>query len=91
MKDILLAIIPATIPTLAVLAGILLHQNGINRLDQTITASESRLDGRINGLAGEIAALRKQLHDNIVMLIGRDTDKSERLARLEERIAKNRE
>ena len=28
----------------------------------------------------------KQLHNDIVMLVGRDTDKSERLARLEERI-----
>jgi len=74
MRDILLATIPATIPTLAVLVGILLNQNGLNRLD-----------GRINTLETSIASLRKQLHDDIVMLVGRDTDKSERLARLEER------
>ncbi len=81
MKDILLATIPATIPTLAVLVGILLNQNGINRLDGRING----LEARINALDVRIASLSKQLHDDIVMLIGRDTDKAERLARLEER------
>jgi len=85
MRDILLATIPATIPTLAVLVGILLNQNGLNRLDGRITGLEAGLDGRINTLETSIASLRKQLHDDIVMLVGRDTDKSERLARLEER------
>ncbi len=96
MKEIWLAVIPATIPTLAVLVGILLNQTGLNRLEGKIGSLENRLegrigslevrlDGRINSLAGEIVALRKQLHDDIVMLVGRDTDKSERLARLEER------
>ncbi len=81
MKDILLATIPATIPTLAVLVGILLNQNGMNRLDGRING----LEARINALDVRIASLSKQLHDDIVMLIGRDTDKAERLARLEER------
>jgi hypothetical protein len=103
MKEILLATIPATIPTLAVLVGILLNQSGITRLDSRITSLEARLDGRINTLDGRISALEsrvggsitslnsrfdalsKQLNDGIVMLVGRDTDKSERLARLEER------
>lgn len=85
MKEVWLAIIPATIPTLAVLVGILLNQTGISRLESRMSSMETRLDGRINSLAGEIIALRKQLHDDIVMLVGRDTDKSERLARLEER------
>lgn len=89
MKEIWLEVIPATIPTFAVLAGILLNQTGLirleNRLDGRIPCLEDRLDARINSLAAEIVALRKQLHDDIVMLIGRDTDKSERLARLEER------
>lgn len=103
MKDILLATIPATIPTLAVLVGILLNQSGINRLDSRISSLEHRLDGRIsalenrmdgrinslegqfNSLEGRFDSLSKQLHDGIVMLIGRDTEKSERLARLEER------
>jgi hypothetical protein len=81
VKDILLATIPATIPTLAVLVGILLNQNGMNRLDGRING----LEARINALDVRIASLSKQLHDDIVMLIGRDTDKAERLARLEER------
>jgi len=85
MNEVWLAVIPATIPTLAVLVGILLNQNGLNRLEARMTAMENRLDRRIDALAAEIVALRKQLHDDIVMLIGRDTDKSERLARLEER------
>jgi hypothetical protein len=85
MNEVWLAVIPATIPTLAVLVGILLNQNGLNRLESRMTAMENRLARRIDTLAAEIVALRKQLHDDIVMLIGRDTDKSERLARLEER------
>ncbi len=56
------------------LVGILLNQNGVNRLDARITALEARVN-----------ALSKQLHDDIVMLVGRDMDKAERLARLEER------
>ncbi len=39
----------------------------------------------MNSLSVEIVALRKQLYDDIIMLVGRDTDKAERLARLEER------
>jgi hypothetical protein len=74
MRETWLAIIPATIPTLAVSVGILLNQNGISRLGTRITA----LEGRVN-------ALSKQLHDDIVMLVGQDTDKAGRLARLEER------
>jgi hypothetical protein len=92
MKEIWLAIIPATVPTLAVLVGILLNQNGINRLDNRINSLEGRLDGRINSLEGRFNslegrfdALSKQLNDGIIMLIGRDTEKAERLARLEER------
>lgn len=85
MKEIWLAVIPATIPTLAVLVGILLNQTGLGRLESRMSAMENRLDGRIDSLASEIVALRKQLHDDIVMLVGRNTDKSERLARLEER------
>ena len=84
-NDIWFAVLPATIPTLAVLVGILLNQNGLNRLDARITSLELRLDGRMNSLSVEIVALRKQLHDDIIMLVGRDTDKSERLARLEGR------
>jgi hypothetical protein len=85
MKEVWLALIPAAIPTSAVLVGILLNQNGLSRLEARTTAMENRLDRRIETLASETIALRKQLHEDIVMLSGRDTDKSERLARLEER------
>jgi len=85
MNEVWLAVIPATIPTLAVLVGILLNQNGLNRLEARMTAMENRLDGRINTLEARIDALNKQITDGLIMLIGRDTDKAERLARLEER------
>jgi len=55
VKDILLATIPATIPKLAVLVGILLNQVGINRLE------------------AEMSTLRKQFHEDILMLVQRDT------------------
>jgi hypothetical protein len=74
MKEIWLAVIPATVPPLAVLVGILLNQSGINRLD-----------GRINALEGRTSSLEARFHEDILVLVGRDTDKSERLARLEER------
>jgi division protein CdvB (Snf7/Vps24/ESCRT-III family) len=85
MKEIWLAVIPATIPTLAVLVGILLNQNSANRLDAKIDRLEARLNDRIDHLEARIDTLSKQLNDAILMLMGRDTDKSERLARLEER------
>jgi len=96
MKDIWLAIIPATIPTLAVLIGILLNQYGISRLDKrgdriedSIDRLEAKLEGRIVSLETKVDtrvdALSRQINDGIVMLVGRDTDKVERLARLEER------
>ncbi len=44
MRDIPLATIPATIPTLAVLVGILLNQNGINRLDARMNSFDSPMN-----------------------------------------------
>lgn len=85
MKDILLATIPATIPTLAVLVGILLNQVGLNRLEARINAMGGELVALRKQLHDDTSALRKQLYDDIVLLVGRDPDKSERLARLEER------
>lgn len=82
MRDILLATIPATIPTLAVLVGILLSQNGINRLD----ARMNSFDSRMNSFESRLDSLSKQLNEGIIMLMGRDTEKAERLARLEERL-----
>jgi division protein CdvB (Snf7/Vps24/ESCRT-III family) len=68
-----------------VLVGILLNQNSANRLDAKIDRLEARLNDRIDHLEARIDTLSKQLNDAILMLMGRDTDKSERLARLEER------
>jgi hypothetical protein len=51
MKEIWLAVIPSTIPTLAVLVGILLNQVGISRLE------------------AEMSTLRKQFHEDILMLV----------------------
>jgi hypothetical protein len=78
MKDILLAALPAAIPTLTVFIALLINQVAISRLSWEIVDLRKQVNG-------DIASLRKQLHDDIVMLVGRDTDKSERLARLEER------
>jgi chaperonin cofactor prefoldin len=84
-KDIWLAIIPATIPTLAVLVGILLNQTGLARLENRLDARIDRLEARMDRLEARMDALGKEFHDAIVMLLGRDTEKSERLVRLEER------
>lgn len=85
MNHIWLVVLPATIPTLAVLVGILLNQTGIGPFESRMSAMENRLAGRIDKLAAKIVALRKQLHDDIVTLIVAIRTKSERLARLEER------
>jgi hypothetical protein len=85
VKDILIASLPAVIPTLSVLVGILLNQTGMNRLDGRLTGIENRLDGRLTAVERSVDDLGKQLHSDIIMLVGRDTDKAERLARLEER------
>jgi hypothetical protein len=63
VKDILLATIPATIPILAVLVGILLNQNGM-----------SRLDARITSLGGRLSTLEARFHEDILTLVGRHTD-----------------
>ena len=69
VKDILLAAIPATIPTLAVLVGILLNQTGINRLGGKIGSLENRLEGKIgsleNRLEGRIGSLEVRLDGRI--------------------------
>lgn len=73
MKEIWLAVIPATVPTLAVLVGILLNQNGINRLDLRI----DRLEARVDALSARLSALESRFHEDILMLVGRDTAQSE--------------
>ena len=72
MRDILLATIPATIPTLAVLVGILLNQNGINRLD----ARMNSFDSRMSSFESRLDSLSKQLNEGIVMLMGAGYRKS---------------
>lgn len=85
MKEIWLAIIPATVPTLAVLVGILLNQNGINRLDGRI----DRIEGRIDRLEAKVDtlvdALSKQLSDAILILVNISNDLDKRLTRLEDK------
>ena len=85
LKDALTLAIPTLMPTLMVLVGILLNQRAIDRLDGRISALETSLRGEINSLRGEMNALRSQFHSDILMLMGRDTDKDARLSRLEER------
>ena len=94
MKELALALIPAALPTLMVLVGILLNQNAINRVDGRLAAIDTRMTGMENGLRAEIAASqnslraeiaasRKQSHDDIVMLLGHDRDQDIRITRLE--------
>jgi hypothetical protein len=85
VKDILLATIPATIPTLAVLVGILLNLNGLNRLEARIHSLDARVTSLEAKVDTRIDTLSRQLSEGILMLMGRDTDKAERIARLEER------
>jgi hypothetical protein len=70
------------IPTLAVLVGILLNRNDANRLDGRITGEVNSL--RVS-LQAEIAASRKQSHDDIMMLVGIAREHETRLTRVESR------
>jgi len=85
MKEIWLAIIPATVPTLAVLVGILLNQNGINRRDGCIDRIEWRIDRLEANVDTRIGALGKQLHDAILMLVNISNELDKRLIRLEDK------
>lgn len=69
----LLNILAITLPTLTVLVGILLNQNGLNRLDTRITYLESSLRGEMAAMRGEIITLRSAFHSDVVMLLERDT------------------
>ena len=83
-------VLAVTLPTLTVLAGILLNQNGLNRLEARLGSIEGRLDGRMtaleasmNSLRGEMGALRMSFHSDVVMLLERDSKLESRVARLE--------
>ncbi len=80
-----MASLPAAIPTLTVLIALLVNQVAISRLASEIADLRKQNYGEFAEVRKDSATLRKQLHDDILMLVGRDTDKSERLARLEER------
>jgi len=74
LKEVLLATIPATLPTLAVLVGILLNQNGINRLD-----------GRMNSLEGRMTSLEARFHADIMTLVNIGNELDKRVTRLEDK------
>lgn len=66
------------IPTLAVLIGILLNRNDANRLDARITSVEQNL-------RNEIAAARKQAHDDTMILVNISREHEGRITRVESR------
>jgi len=63
MNQILVASLPATLPTLAVLVGILLNRSDVNRLDARITALEISLRSEMQTLRGEIQTLCGEMMD----------------------------
>lgn len=77
LKEIMLATIRATVPTLAVLVGILLNQNGIHRLDARIHSLEARMTALESRLHTDIVRLETRLNDAVIMLvnIGNELDK----------------
>ncbi len=86
----LLNILAITLPTLTVLVGIFLNQNGLNRLDARMTNLAASLRGEMSGLRGEMngvradmVSLRNSFHSDVVMLLERDTRLEQRVARLE--------
>jgi hypothetical protein len=72
MRDI----IEISLPTLAVLVGILLNRNDANRLEARIASSEARLDARIT-------ALESRFHADIMLVIGKLTELEARITRIE--------
>lgn len=94
------SILTIGVPTLAILIGILLNRNDANRIDARITALENNLRTEIgsvrtelrgefhtetSSVRAEIAAARKQSHDDIVTLLGLFREQDARLTRLEAR------
>ncbi len=64
----LMNILAITLPTLTVLVGILLNQNGLNRLDARINALETSLRGEMKDLRGEMKALETGLRGEMKAL-----------------------
>jgi hypothetical protein len=63
-----------SVPTFTVLLGILLNQRGIDRLDR-----------RMERIEDEQRAMRKQMHEEYIGMLGMLGDHSQRIVRLEER------
>ena len=61
-------VLPIALPSLMVLVGILLNQNGLTRLDSRITTLEGSLRGEINRLRGEIKAVEVSLRAEMATL-----------------------
>jgi hypothetical protein len=70
------------IPTFTVLIGIFLNRSDYNRLDGRLT---SEIGSLRTTLQTEIAAARKQAHDDIMLLIGIAREHEGRITRLESR------
>lgn len=70
------------IPTFTVLVGIFLSRSDYNRLDARITGEIGSLRTE---LRAEIAAARKQSHDDIMLLVGIAREHEGRITRLESR------
>jgi hypothetical protein len=66
------AMLAATIPTVAVLIGILINRSDASRLSAEIRVLDSKID-----------ATRQQLHNDIVMLMNIDREQDARITRLE--------
>lgn len=71
--SIIVATVAASVPTIAVLIGILLNHNHANRLDTRIGQTESALRAEIAAARGElqanILAARLELHNDIGELV----------------------
>jgi hypothetical protein len=79
---VIATILTIGIPTFTVLVGIFLNRSDYNRLDARLT---SEIGGLRTALQSEIAATRKQAHDDIMILIGISREHETRITRLESR------
>ncbi|MGA2903041.1 MAG: hypothetical protein ABSD98_04365 [Candidatus Korobacteraceae bacterium] len=95
-------VLTITIPTFVVLVGILLNRHDYNRLNDKLEASVERLNGKLDGsierldgkldgsierLNAKFDALQRQMHEDMMLIMGRLNDLDSRLSRVEERMA----
>jgi chaperonin cofactor prefoldin len=80
-----------TVPTFVVLIGILLNRHDYNRLNDKLDGSIERLNGKLDGsierLNTKFDALQRQMHEDMMLIMGRLNDLDSRLSRVEERMA----